>query len=110
MPKIDEATRDALKAKHGNLTVLSSPMLKEHEFAFRRCGVTEFDAYLVTASSRDLPTKVQANRQLAADLLVFPDADTWGKLCEDLPGLAHTFGDELAQRAGLNADVHVGKG
>lgn len=110
MPQLDDATRDTLKAQHGPLTVLSSPLLKGHDFAFRRCGVLEFDAFLVTASSRDLPTKVQANRQLAADLLVFPDPETWRQLATDLPGLAHTFGDELAQIAGLSADVRVGKG
>lgn len=110
MPKLTDDARAALRAQHPDLTVLSSPALPGHEFVFRRCGVTEFDAYLVTASSRDLSTKVQANRQLAGDLLVFPDGDAWRKLCEELPGLAHTFGDELAQRAGLNADVTVGKG
>lgn len=110
MPKLTDDARAALKAKHPDLTILSSPSMPGHEFAFRRCGAVEFDAYLVTATSRDLPTKVQANRQLAADLLVFPDGDAWRQLCADLPGLAHTFGDELARRAGLNADVVVGKG
>jgi hypothetical protein len=89
---------------------MSSPALAGHDFAFKRCGVVEFDAFLVTASSRDIPTKIQAHRQLAADLLVFPDAESWRALCEDLPGLAHTFGNELARKAGLDADVALGKG
>jgi hypothetical protein len=110
MPKLTEEVRAALKAKHPDLTVLSSPSMPGHEFAFRRCGAVEFDAFLVTVSSRDVATKVQAHRQLAGDLLVFPDGDTWRQLCDDLPGLAHTFGNELAHRAGLDADVVVGKG
>lgn len=110
MPKLDDAIREALKKQHGPITVLSSPALKDHEFAFRRCGVAEFDAYLSTAASRETSTKVQANRQLARDLLVFPEPKAWEELSTDLPGLAHTFGDELARIAGLNADVIVGKG
>lgn len=110
MPKLTDETRAALKAQHADLTVLSSPLLPGHEFAFRRCGVAEFDAFLVTVSSRDLAAKVQAHRQLAGDLLVFPDGDAWRQFSADLPGLAHTFGNELAHRAGLDADVVVGKG
>lgn len=110
MPKIDDPTREALRAQHGPLTLISSPAMPGHDFAFKRCGPVQFDAFLVTGNSRDLPTKVQAHRQLASDLLVFPDPDTWRQLAEELPGLAHTIGNELAHRAGLEADVTVGKG
>lgn len=99
-----------LRKTHGDLLVLSSPRVADADFVFRRCGVREFDAYLATASSRDAATKIQANRQLAADLLVSPAPSAWKTLCEELPGLAHTFGDTLAEASGLNVEVVVGKG
>lgn len=110
MPKIDDTTRAQLRAQHGEFHVLSSPRLRDHEFAFRKVGATEFDAFLATLASRDGNEKVSAHRQLARDLLVFPNEADFDALGKELPGLAHTFGNKLAELAGLDADIVVGKG
>lgn len=110
MPMIDEATRAQLKTQHGDFHVLSSPRVRGHEFAFRRAGAMEFDAFLATLSAREGNEKVQAHRQLAKDLLIYPSPADFDAFSLDLPGLAHTFGNKLAELAGLEADVVVGKG
>lgn len=110
MPQIDDTTRAQLRAQYGEFHVLASPKLPGHQFAFRRVGVAEFDAFLATLAARETGAKVQAHRQLARDTLIFPSPAAFDELCRDLPGLGHTFGNRLAELAGLEADVVVGKG
>lgn len=108
MPKIPEDKRKALKT--AGCTILSSPTFPGHEFAFRRCGVAEFDALMATMAGREVGTKVQAHRQLAKDLLEFPTESEWDAFVEQYPGAAHTFGNKVAELAGLDVDIVVGKG
>lgn len=108
MPKMTDDQRKAMKAQ--GATILSSPAFPGHEFAFRRCGVAEFDALMATIASREAGAKVQAHRQLARDLLAFPTEAEWDTFAEQYPGAAHTFGNKVAQLAGLDIDIVVGKG
>lgn len=110
MSKIDDTVRKQLRDQHGDFHVLSTPRVKGAEFAFRRVGAMEFDAFLATLSAREGGAKVQAHRQLARDTLIYPSPEQFDELNRDLPGLAHTFGMKLAELAGLDADVLVGKG
>lgn len=107
MPKMTEDQRKALKA--AGATILSSPAFTGHEFAFKRCGVAEFDAFLTTMASKEAAGKVQACRQLAKDLLEFPGESEWDAFAAQYPGAAHTFGNKLAEVAGLDVDIVVGK-
>lgn len=110
MSKIDDTVRKQLRDQHGEFHVLTTPRVKGAEFAFRRVGAMEFDAFLATLSAREGNEKVQAHRQLARDTLIYPSEAVFEEFARDLPGLAHTFGMKVAELAGLDADVVVGKG
>jgi hypothetical protein len=107
MAKLTPEARAALKSAHGEVITLTSKQLPAEEFAFKRPTAIEFDVFLATVADRT--TKVGAHRQLARDLLVHPSPAEWDAMAERLPGLAHTFGNKLAERSGLDADVTVGK-
>lgn len=109
MPKITTEDLAKLKSQHGECTRLSSPSFPGHDFVFRRCTETEFDALAVATNSDDPITSTSALKQLAEDLIVFPDAAEWRNFRGQYPGAAMTFGKKLSHLAGLGVDVVVGK-
>ena len=110
MPKITPDELAKLKSQHGeDIVRLSSPSFPGHDFVFRRCTETEFDALVVTASSDDPVASASAPKQLAEDLLLYPSKADWRAFREQYPGAASTFGKKLSQLAGLGVDIVVGK-
>lgn len=107
MPKLTNEIRASLKAANPEALVLRTPELKDSDFVFRATKVTEFDAFLAALNGNDESAKVYAHRQFARDLLVFPSLEEWDALSEARPGICHTFGVELSNRAGLGAEVQV---
>ena len=110
MPKITPDELAKLKSQHGeDIVRLSSPSFPGHDFVFRRCTETEFDALVVTAGSDDPVTSASAPKQLAEDLLLFPSRQDWKDFRAQYPGAANTFGKKLGQLAGIGVDIVVGK-
>ena len=71
---------------------------------FRAARLAEFDAFLSSVNG-DTQAKTYAHRTLAADCVVFPERAAFLAFAKEFPGAAHAFGDELARRAGLQAEV-----
>ena len=105
MPKLTDADRSQIKAKHPDAVLLRTPAAKEHDFVFRPVGLAEFDMFLSALNGGDETAKNYAHRQLARDTVLFPPVAEWDALATSKPGVAHALGYELSQRTGLGAEV-----
>lgn len=103
--KIDAQTLERIKSEHGEVTVLSA---LGYEIAVRDPSRAAFDRFMATsAKGKEHAHKALAN--IVIDTLVHPSRDVWNEYLEAKPGLAVTFGGEVAKLAGLVDEVETKK-
>lgn len=107
MPKLTPEDRERLKSAHPTAAILRTPAAREHDFVFRDATLVEFDALLMAINGSDNTEKARAHRTFARDTLLFPAPAEWDAFAASRPGIAHSLGHELSQRAGLGAEVLV---
>ncbi len=101
---MDQATIDALKAKHGEIYELSACgeiviIRKPSKAAYNK-----YRTYLFDDERRHT-----AMETLLTDCVVDPDKESFFAIIDRLPGLAETFGSECARLAGNTKQVEVKK-
>lgn len=105
--KLTDEKRAAIKAANPDAILVRSPSAKDRDFVFRAAKLSEFDALLSAINGGDPTEKIYAYRTFARDLVLFPPLEAWNAFAAEMPGVAHSIGNDLAARAGLNADVLV---
>lgn len=91
---------EALKAKHGELHLLTA---KEESVVVKPPTRAQYGRFREYASSQE--RRGEAFQKLLSDCVVWPDVKGLDALLARLPGLAETFGGEVAQLAGLTSVV-----
>jgi len=100
MKKIDEATLQKLKAEHGDgLYLLEAG---DYSIVARAPGRQIWKKFRATLTT---DRKAESLELLVRDCLVHPAGAEFEAMLEERPGLAETFGNELADIAGAGDEA-----
>ncbi len=97
---MDASKLDDLRAKHGDVAVLSA---EGYEVAVKRPGRAEYGKW--RKRSGDPATRPEATEVLFRDCCVDPEPAAVGAMLDKRPALGDVFGAECLKLAGLSAEA-----
>ena len=98
------ADLDALKAKHGEIFALATD---DAEIIIRKPTRTEYRKFLRESAETDL--RAGAIEDLVRAVVLVPDAQGFGAMLNELPGLCEEFAPHILKLAGLTGKAIVKK-